>query len=187
MSNEVLMAIIVILSLAVAGLVAWIAVQKRRSRQLQARFGPEYDRAVHQHGSRAEAEAELKARTERVQKLRIVPLSRADADRFSERWRAAQARFVDAPESAISEADHLVMEVMQIRGYPVGDFEARAADVSVDHPKVVEHYRAAHEIALRNQRGEAETEDLRRAMVHYRTLFEEMIHSTEPEPVEVKR
>jgi hypothetical protein len=137
------------------------------------------------HGDRAKAEAELAARKARVEKLRIKQLSPGDAQRYAEQWRAVQARFVDDPVEAVREADRLVCEVMQSRGYPMGDFELRAADVSVDHPRVVEHYRAAHEIALRNEQGAAATEDLRRAIVHYRTLFDELIHTPETEPAEV--
>jgi hypothetical protein len=187
MTTEMLLGIIAVLAVVVVGLAAWIYMQKRRSRQLRTSFGPEYDRALHNHGNRASAEAELAARKARVEKLRIVPLPAADAHQYAEHWRAVQAQFVDDPVGAVREADHLVCEVMERRGYPMGDFETRAADISVDHPRVVENYRSAHEIALRNERGTASTEDLRRALVHYRSLFDELIQTPQPEPVEVRR
>jgi len=167
----------------VVALGAWIFMQKRQSKVLRSRFGPEYDRTVHEHGDRSKAEADLKARQERVSRLHIVPLAPADAARYSDAWRAIQARFVDNPQAAVNEADRLIGEVMQKRGYPVGEFEVNAADLSVDHPRVVENYRAAHDIALQNQRGTADTEDLRRALVHYRALFEDLLERREPEPV----
>ena len=123
------------------------------------------------------AEAELAAREERVQQLHIRPLELAERERFTSAWQGVQARFVDEPREAVSQADELIAEVMAARGYPMGDFEQRAADISVDHPSVVEHYRAAHAVATRRDAG---TEDLRQAMVHYRTLFEDMIEAGEP-------
>jgi len=149
-------------------------LKNRRSVALKDRFGPEYDHQVKEHG-RGRAERELDRRERRVQKLAIRPLPPPDRDRYAEMWRNEQARFVDDPRSAVHEADRLVEEVMQRRGYPVGDFEQRAADISVDHPLVVENYRAAHDIALKVQRGNAATEDLRQAMIHFRTLFEDLL------------
>ncbi len=163
----------VIVVIAIAGAL-WAFTQRRRSTDLRRRFGPEYDREVREHGRRG-AETELERRERRVEALEIRPISREDRERFGEEWRVVQARFVDDPRGAVTDADRLVGEVMRTRGYPVGDFEQRAADISVDHPHVVENYRAAHEIALRHKRGEASTEDLRKAMVHYRALFEELL------------
>ena len=128
-------------------------------------------------GDRGKAEAELARRAERVKALHIRPLEPAQRARFADAWRADQARFVDDPTQAVAEADRLVGELMQARGYPVGDFEQRAADVSVDHPHVVENYRTAHDIAVRQARGEADTEALRKAMVHYRALFDDLLDS----------
>ena len=162
---------IVVVVLILAGLFVF---QKNQSRRLQQRFGPEYRRAVDELG-RTKAEAELKAREKRVQKLHIVPLAPAEVASFSEQWKGIQGRFVDNPKGAVVEADKLVRELMQRRGYPMGDFEQRTADISVDYPVVVENYRAAHEIAIRHNRGQASTEDLRKAMMHYRTLFEELL------------
>ena len=183
MQTTILVVLVVVL--VVAALAIWFFSQRRKSQQLQERFGPEYEHAVHEHGSRGEAERALEARSERVQQLHIRPLSADESTRYSESWRSVQARFVDEPQVAIADADRLVAEVMQARGYPMGEFEQRAADVSVDHPHVVENYRAAHAIAGRSSSGEASTEDLRQAMVHYRSLFAELIET--PQTAEVKR
>jgi hypothetical protein len=153
---------------------------RRRSQRLQEQFGPEYKHAVRKYGDARQAEAELAAREKRVRKLDIRALTHEEQDRFAELWRETQARFVDEPSKAVAEADGSIQEVMQTRGYPVGDFDQRAADVSVDHPNVVTNYRAAREIAARNKRGEATTEDLRQAMMHYRSLFEELVEVAEP-------
>jgi hypothetical protein len=169
----------------VVALAAWYFTQQQRRRtQLREQFGPEYDHAVDTYGERGRAEDALSARAERVAALHIRPLSPELSRRYAERWQEVQARFVDDPEHAIGDADRLCSEVMQTRGYPMGDFEQRAADISVDHPTVVEHYRAAHAVALRADRGDAATEDLRQAMVHYRTLFEDLIQSRELAHVE---
>jgi hypothetical protein len=165
-----------VLALAAIALAAWWSSQrKRQSQRLQQRFGPEYDRAVTELGGRAKAEAALKAREKRVEGLDIVALSSADAERFSQAWGALQGRFVDNPKATVVQADQLVRELMSKRGYPMGDFELRAADISVDHPGVVETYRAAQAVAVRNERGEADTEALRKAIVHYRALFDELL------------
>ena len=173
MDTSVWILVIVAVVVIAAGL--WWYSQKRKREALQERFGPEYDRAVTESGDRSRAESELKERERRVEKFEIRPLSDVDRGRFSESWRAVQARFVDDPPGAVGEADILVMDVMKTRGYPVGEFEERAADISVNHPHVVENYRAARVIAVRNGRGEAGTEDLRQAMVHYRALFDDLL------------
>jgi hypothetical protein len=183
-STAVILAICIIAAVAV---VAWLLLQKRRSQGLKNRFGPEYERTMTQHGNARRAEAVLEQREKRVEKLRIIKLSSADHDRFASAWRADQARFVDDPKSAVVEADRLVTEVMQARGYPMSNFEQAAEDVSVDHPQVVDYYRRAHEIAIRNERGEASTEDLRRAMVYYRSLFEDLLETNVQVPTEVRR
>jgi LPXTG-motif cell wall-anchored protein len=163
---------LILLLLVIAGL---MLTRRRRTEQLAQRFGPEYERTVERMGSRGKAEADLAAREKRVHKLEIVPLAPQEAQRFRTEWQSLQARFVDSPRSAMAEADLLVCDLMTLRGYPVGDFETRAADISVDHPHVVEHYRAAHEIALRHQRGQADTEAMRQALVHYRALFSDLL------------
>lgn len=176
----------VLVALAVV-VIAFVLMQKRRSEELRGKFGPEYERLVREHGDARHAERELGERVQRVSQLHIKPLSTEHRSRFAEAWRSDQARFVDDPKSAVVEADRLVADLMQVRGYPVGDFEQRAADVSVDHPHVVQNYRTAHDIALREQRGEASTEDLRKAMVHYRALFEDLLDTADAEPREAHR
>jgi hypothetical protein len=130
---------------------------------------------VERLGNQSKAEADLLAREKRVHHLNIIPLSGADAARFGQAWTSLQGRFVDNPKGVVIEADRLVSEVMAKRNYPVGDFESRAADISVDHPAVVENYRAARAIAVRDKGGEATTEDLRKAVVHYRALFADLL------------
>jgi hypothetical protein len=172
-SNSIIIAIILIAALvAVAG---WLLAQRQRSLRLKRRFGPEYDLAVAEYHSRSKAEAELLKREQRVAGLTIVSLSAADAARFSQSWNALQIRFIDNPKGVVGEADLLVRELMAKRGYPMGDFVHRAADISVDHPAVVSNYRAAQAIAARDANGEADTEELRRAVIHYRTLFDELL------------
>jgi hypothetical protein len=171
-TNTLILAVVLII-LAV-GAIAWAVMKHQRSVNLKRRFGPEYDRAVKDLG-RTKAEAELIKREQRVAGLHIIPITAAEAARFSNLWSALQGRFVDDPKGVVAEADLLVRELMLKRGYPMGDFELRAADISVDHPGVVKNYRAAQAIALRNGRGEADTEELRAAVVHYRTLFDELL------------
>jgi uncharacterized membrane protein len=166
---------VVLLIAVVIAVVAWLVMQRQRSAKLKLRFGPEYDRAVIDYGGRTTGEAELLKREQRVARLKIVPLTPADALRFSQAWSALQGRFIDNPKGVVAEADHLVRELMEKRGYPMGDFEHRAADISVDYPGVVSNYRAAQVIATRDASGEADTEELRKAVVHYRTLFDELL------------
>ena len=165
--------IVLLIALVAAGVVI---ARQRRSQQLQEGFGPEYGRTLAERGDRRAAESELRERRERHEQLEIRELDPEARERFSERWRAAQRRFVDQPAAAVAEADALVSEVMRERGYPVeDDFDRRAADISVEHPVVVENYRSAHEISGRAVRNEAGTEDLRQAMIHFRELFEELL------------
>ncbi len=170
-STAIAAAVLIALAIAV---VVWFVMQKQRSARLRQRFGPEYDRAVSEAG-RTKAEAELLKREERVAGLSIIPITAVDAARFSDAWSVLQGRFVDNPKGVVAEADALVRELMLKRGYPMGDFEVRAADISVDHPNVVKNYRAAQAIAIRDARGEADTEELRRAVIHYRILFDELL------------
>ena len=152
------------------------ALQKSRSARLRRKFGEaEYERTVAERGDRTRAEVLLEQRTKRVGSFHLRDLSAADRARFEEAWTRVQAHFVDGPAGAVTEADQLLGDVMATRGYPVGDFETRAADISVDHPEVTQNYRAAHEIAIRHLRGQATTEDLRRAMIHYRALFVDLV------------
>ncbi len=169
----IILAGVVILFLFALG--AWVSFKKRRSQRLQQRFGPEYGRTVEDLRSRTKAESELKKRETRVEHLNIVPLTPSEAAKFNQAWEAVQGRFVDSPKDAVVQADQLVCELMLKRGYPMGDFERRAADISVDHPAVVANYRAAQAIALRDARGEVDTEELRKAVVHFRALFNELL------------
>ena len=169
--------VLVIALLVIAAAAAWLIARNRRTDLLKRRFGTEYDVAVEKAGRRTAAESELLERAKRVQTLDIRPLSPNDRDRFSERWRTTQASFVDNPVGAVAQADALVDEVMQARGYPVADFDRRADDLSVDHPCFVQNYREAHAIALAARRGTARTEDLRRATIHYRDLFEDLLNT----------
>ena len=171
--------LVAIVAVAVILIVAigWIAYGANQSKRLKQRFGPEYDAVVGRIG-KAKAEAELKRREKRVKSFEIVPLASADAARFSQAWTRIQGSFVDDPKGVLIEADRLVRELLAKRGYPVVDFELRAADISVDHPIVVNNYRAAQRIVSLDQRGEASTEDLRKAVVHFRALFDELLGST---------
>jgi hypothetical protein len=176
LTDPKLMALAVAVMLVVAVL-AWLYVRRRRTTtaKLRQRFGPEYEKTVREQGSERRAETHLADREKRVEKLKIRDLEPAERERFSDQWQTLQARFVDDPKGAVTEADALVSRLMQARGYPVADFTQRAADISVDHSHVVANYRSAHDIALRLGKGEASTEDLRTATIHYRSLFEELV------------
>ncbi len=177
-TSWVIPGIILFVALLVAA--AWTLSQmKKRTRRLKQRFGAEYDRAFDELGGRSKAESELKAREKRVEHLTLKSLAPSEAARFSGAWSALQERFVDDPKGVVTQADRLVRELMLARGYPMGDFERRSADISVDHPGVVESYRAAQAIAVRDQRNEANTEELRKAVVHYRALFDELLEIRE--------
>jgi hypothetical protein len=172
--------IIAVAVVLVAGIAILFSIRKRKTARLRTQFGgAEYNRAVKEGGSRQKAEAVLDKRADRVESFHIQPLGPGDRARFVESWRRVQAGFVDGPGGAVTEADQLLRDVMSTRGYPVSDFEQRAADISVDHPLVLENYRSAHEIAVRQAQGQASTEDLRQAMIHYRTLFEELVGEPE--------
>lgn len=179
MNTQLMLALTVGVAIIVA-VVLWVAMRTRRTEQLRTRFGPEYDRTVHDARTVTEGEATLIERQTRVERLQIRPLSPDDARRFGLAWRDVQARFVDDPKGAIIDADRLVGEVMHARGYPLGDFEQRVADISVDHPNVVMNYRAAREIVRDHERGGASTEDLRQAMVHFRALFADLLGAPLP-------
>jgi hypothetical protein len=171
-------AVIFIIALFVAAV--WsLSRRKEQTLRLQQRFGSEYGRAIDELGGRAKAESELKAREKRVEQLGITSLAPAEATKFRQAWGAMQSRFVDNPKGVVVQADLLVRELMQKRGYSTGDFGRQAADISVDHSAVVEAYRAAQAIAIRDQRGEANTEELRMAVVHYHALFDELLEVRE--------
>jgi FtsZ-interacting cell division protein ZipA len=173
--RQVVVVIAIVIALIVIAAIAYFASRKRRSAKLRQHFGPEYDRVVRQEGNTRKAEGVLEFREKRREKFKIRPLSETDRSSFSVRWKEVQARFVDDPRGAVTVADSLVTDVMQLRGYPIGEFDQRAADLSVDYPMIVDNYRAAHDIAVRHSAGKASTEDLRQAMVHYRALFQELL------------
>jgi hypothetical protein len=180
-TTEVIL-IVALVVVTIAAIALFLSLRRRRTEKLRAKFGDaEYARAIDEGGNRRTAEVKLNERTERVEGLNVRPLSEADRARFLQSWQAVQARFVDGPAGAVTEADQLLGDVMSTRGYPVSTVEQRAADISVGHPLVLKNYRGAHEIALKQTRGQANTEELRQAMVHYRTLFDELI--SEPAPL----
>lgn len=178
--------IIAVLAVVVVVLAVALYFAKRRSElrsgALRDQFGPEYERALAQHGDRSRAERELLSRRNRLDELNIHPLSDAEADRFSADWATVQQRFVDDPSGAVNEADRLIKDVMKARGYPVGNFDQRVADLSVDHANVVEHYRAARQLARAREEGDVGTEELRQAMVHYRALFSDLLRTEQVQP-----
>jgi len=170
-------AIILAIAVVVVGvaILSVVFVKREKTRKLKTKFGPEYDRLAGETDSTRRAEAELGQREKRVATYQIRPLTPEECERFSTAWHSVQERFVDSPQSALADADLLVNQAMRARGYPMSDFDQQAADLSVDHPRVVEDYRFAHDIAVRDKRGQANTEDLRRAMQHYRSLFEDLL------------
>src|SRR6202162_5051774 len=185
LSTTQLVLVVGLIVIVAAGIATLLILRKRRTARLRAQFGgPEYTRVVKEGGNQRRAEDKLEKRAERVESFHIRALSPADHARFLESWRKVQGRFVDSPGGAVTEADQLLGDVMSMRGYPVSDFEQRAADISVDHPLVMENYRAGHGIAVRQTNGQASTEELRQAMIHYRTLFEELVG--EPEMARAK-
>ena len=172
--------LLLVIAIIVVAAIGYVSSRKRRSRKLREHFGPEYERVLKQEGDPRKAEGVLEFREKRRDKFKIRSLSAADRQSFNTRWREVQARFVDDPRGAVTVADSLVTDVMQARGYPIGEFDERAADLSVDYPTIVDNYRAGHEIALRHSSGQASTEDLRQAMMHYRVLFEELLGEDKP-------
>jgi FtsZ-interacting cell division protein ZipA len=184
--HQITILLVVLVVVILIAAVGFLLSRKKRSQRLRERFGPEYDRVVRKEGEVRRAEGVLEMRSKRREKFELCPLSSATRDDFTQRWLTVQSQFVDDPKDSVSRADQLVSEVMQARGYPMADFEQRAADISVDYPVVVENYRAAHDIALRHNRGQASTEDLRKAMVHYRSLFDELLEVAVPERKEAQ-
>jgi hypothetical protein len=182
--------VIAVVVLAVIAIVAIVARQQRRRTELRESFGPEYERAVAREGDVRKGESELMARRERRAELDIRPLSPQSRTAYARSWEQTQARFVDDPATALAQADALIIAVMGERGYPMDDFDRRTEDISVDHPDVVQHYRAAHDISVRLDQDTnasasstaVSTEDLRQALVHYRALFQELLETDEDEP-----
>lgn len=185
MTTTQLIVAVVVVVVAVA-VIGYLIVRQQRSKALREQFGPEYKRAVDEYGSKGRAESVLAGREKRVQKLAIHPLAPEARSRFAARWKSVQARFVDDPAAAISDADALVAQVMSDRGYPMADFDQRAADISVDHPDVVDHYRTAHDIAQLHRQRPVSTEDLRKAFLHYRALFSSLLEVEQTEMIPEK-
>ena len=179
MSTLTLVIVIGVVLIGIVGIASAMLLKKHKTERLQTRFGPEYARAVEESGGRRKAEAGLEQRQKRVEGFAIRPLEASDRERYIASWHKIQSEFVDGPANAVAQADQLLGDVMSTRGYSVSEFEQRSADISVDHPLVVENYRAAHEIAIRHAGGQATTEDLRQAMIHYRTLFDELVGEPE--------
>jgi hypothetical protein len=177
MDTRILIAIIVAV-VALFIVAAVIITRQRKSKHLKEQFGPEYDRAVEQHGNARHAEAVLIDREKRVEKFALRPLTPSDRERYAEDWAAIQRRFVDDPSNAVTQADTLVNTVLAARGYPIGDFEQRAADISVNYPTLVQNYRSAREVMARHTQSQTSTEDLRLAMVNFRSLFDELLDTS---------
>ncbi|MGA7318774.1 MAG: hypothetical protein WBX22_32950 [Silvibacterium sp.] len=172
---RLIVGVVVIALLIAVGVALYLRSRSKISARFRKRYGPEYDRAVLEHGSDRKAEKKLADRETRVESLKIRSLGAAERERFVADWQSVQSRFVDHPKRSVTAADELVFSLMQARGYPVADFDQRAADISVDHPRLVENYRAAHGVAVRIGRDEASTEELRTAMIQYRGLFDELV------------
>ena len=183
MSTPVMVVVIVVAVLVVAAAIG-LFIRNQRSQRLRTRFGPEYSRVIEVTGNKTQAEAKLEKLERRVERFELRPLTPVVRANFVAGWQKIQSRFVDDPKGALTEGDKLIQGVMAVRGYPVSDFEQRAADISVNHPLIVEHYRAGHDIAVQHSRGRASTEDMRQAMIHYRTLFAEL--ADEPELIRTK-
>jgi len=185
-TTYIIIAVVVVL-LILGAILAPKFSRRQRSERFKNQYGPEYDRTVKSAGDEKKAQAELNARRKHVEALNIRPLSASERERYMTEWTAVQAKFVDQPGQATVEADHLIMEVMQLRAYPVSDFEQRAADISVQYPALVSNYRAAREIAIKNEQHHAGTEDLRQAMIHYRSLFDELLKAETVAPEKKSR
>src|SRR3954447_15082060 len=173
MNTGTIIALIIVVALVLVGF--WLWNRRREQEAIREQFGPEYERTVAEVGDRGKAMDELAARRHRVEKLDIRSLTNEEFERFSLQWREVQAHFVDNPTEAIHQADGLITQLMGVRGYPMSDFDQRAADISVDHPHVVDHYRSAHQMLPSWGQRDATTEELRQAMVHYRALFDELL------------
>jgi len=182
-ATVLILAVVVI----VAAIVAWYFLRQERSKKLRSQFGPEYQHAIQQYGNQAKAEDALMARQKRREKIHVRSLPLPEREGFAARWHEVQSGFVDDPAKSIQDADRLVTQVMTARGYPMLEFENRAEDLSVDYPHVVRNYRAAHAIAARHDEGQASTEDLRKALVYYRDLFDELLEAHVAGSKEVRR
>src|SRR5689334_18524275 len=183
-TNTTHLVLVAVIFLIIGGLVAMAVMRAQRTSRLKERFGPEYERALNEMGDKRQAENELDARLAHVNTLQIRPLTAEEVNRFALEWQKTQTEFVDEPLTALQKADRLIREVMKTKGYPVEDFEQRAADISVDYPELVTDYRGLHLIAVKEAKDEVSTEEMRQAMVHARALFENLIKQ-EPTEEEV--
>jgi hypothetical protein len=175
MSPTIIIIAVVVIVVIMGAIMAPMFARRNRSKKFQSKYGPEYDRTVQTAGNEKKAQAELTDRQKHMDTLNIRPLSVSERERYQAEWTAIQAKFVDQPGQATVEADHLIMEVMKVRAYPVSDFDQRAADISVNYPALVSNYRAAREIAIKNEQHSANTEELRQALIYYRSLFDELL------------
>ena len=180
-NTQLIVAAVVLVVVVVIAVAAYLQHRKSKTAAFRNRFGSEYDRAVLEHGSSRRAEAKLADRETRVEALKIRELGAIERERFVAEWQTVQSRFVDHPKAAVTEADDLIAALLEARGYPKDSFEQRAADVSVTYPRVMENYRVAHAIAVRPGRAEASTEELRTAMIQYRTIFDELVQAQSPQ------
>ncbi len=187
LTNTTTLILVAVAFLVIGGLLAMAAMRFQRSRRLRERFGPEYERLVQEAGDKKKAESELEARLAHVEALDIRPLTADEVNRFSLEWQSTQSEFVDEPHASLQKADRLIREVMKARGYPVEDFEQRAADISVDYPDLVTDYRGLHMIAIKEADDEVSTEEMRQAMVHGRALFENMVTKNTPETASTQK
>ena len=174
-TNTITILVAVVVVLVIGGLLGVAFTRRQRTKHLQERFGPEYDRTVREVGDLRQAENELAARLDHVKSLEIRPLSAEETERFTREWQSTQTEFVDEPLVAVQKANRLLREVMNAKGYPVDDFEQRASDISVDYPDLVVDYRELHAIAVKSDDQEVSTEEMRQAMVHGRALFENLV------------
>ena len=187
MDNTTTLVLVALAFLVIGGLLAMAVMRFQRSQRLKERFGPEYERTVGEVGDKRKAEAELDARLAHVESLKIRQLTADEINRFSREWQLTQAEFVDEPHASLRKADHLIQEVMKAKGYPVEDFEQRAADISVDYPELVTDYRGMHMIAVKDADDEVSTEEMRQAMVHGRALFENLVSKNTPETANAEK
>jgi hypothetical protein len=187
LTNTTVIILAIVVALIIGGLLGMVLSRRQRTKHLQEKFGPEYERTINQLGDKRQAESELEARLDHVKTLNIRPLSGEETGRFTNEWRMTQAEFVDEPLVALQKADRLLREVMKAKGYPVEDFDQRAADISVDYPELVADYRGLHLIAIKSDDDEVSTEEMRQAMVHGRALFENLVSKpAEVEEIEEK-
>jgi hypothetical protein len=174
-TNTTVIILAVIVAFIIGALLGTLVTRQRRTKRLQEKFGPEYERTLNELGDRRQAEQELEARLDHVKTLDIRPLSAEESERYTNEWRATQAEFVDEPLVALQKADRIIREVMKTKGYPVEDFEQRVADISVEYPELVTDYRGLHLIAVKEDDEKVSTEEMRQAMVHGRALFENLV------------